>query len=434
MSDVAIRALGVGKIYRIFDRPQDRLKQMFARAGTRYYREFSALRDVSFEVNRGEALGIIGRNGQGKSTLLQIIAGTTHPTTGSVEVAGRIAALLELGAGFNPQFTGRENVFFNGVLQGMARAEVETRLPEILDFAEIGDYIDQPVKTYSTGMFVRLAFAAHIFQNPEILVIDEALSVGDIFFQQKCFEKIRAMRKSGLTLVFVSHDMAAVRNLCDRALLLKAGEIAYVGPPDEAVSRFYDVGAAMSTATTVPGDSLAGTVPRRVPAAIRAALVGANVLVPAAAGHGTGGLKIEAVTYENEFGERSLTTAMQGTARICILLKASGHVASPSVGMHLFDRMNNLVFAAGARQRGVALPPLHPGDEIAVAIDLTLNVQPGEYTFNVGCSEPSTEGPNHGVNLDRHEGLGPIVVHADAARTLPFYGMAELPISIRVLG
>jgi ABC-type polysaccharide/polyol phosphate transport system ATPase subunit len=238
VSDVVLRALGVGKIYRIFDKPQDRLKQLLAGAYRRYYREFVGLKDVSFELRRGEALGIIGRNGQGKSTLLQILAGTTAPTTGSVEVAGRIAALLELGAGFNPEFTGRENVLFNGVLQGMARDEVKARLPEILDFAEIGSYIDQPVKSYSTGMFVRLAFAAHIFQNPEILIVDEALSVGDVFFQQKCFEKIREMRRDGLTLVFVSHDMPAIRNICDRALLLQAGAVVFEGTPDEAVSRF----------------------------------------------------------------------------------------------------------------------------------------------------------------------------------------------------
>jgi hypothetical protein len=171
----------------------------------------------------------------------------------------------------------------------------------------------------------------------------------------------------------------------------------------------------------------------QVSSEIRSALLERSIINAAREAHGAGGITIEAVTYENETGERSLTTAMQGTARICVLLKAKRDVTLPSVGMHLFDRMNNLVFAAGTRQRNVKLPPLRKGDELAIAMDLTLNVAPGEYTFNVGCSEPSAEGPNQGVNLDRREGLGPIVVHTDLNRTLPFYGIAELPISIRLL-
>jgi lipopolysaccharide transport system ATP-binding protein len=432
MTEVVVRAIGVGKTYRIFDNPADRLRQMLSGRRSKHYRDFVALRDVSFEMRRGEAMGIIGRNGQGKSTLLQILAGTTSPTTGTVETSGRVAALLELGAGFNPEFSGRENILFNGVLQGMARAEVLSLLPQIVEFAEIDSYIDQPVKTYSTGMFVRLAFAAHVFQSPEILIVDEALSVGDVFFQQKCFEKIRAMRDNGLTLVFVSHDLAAVRNVCDRCLLLNAGAVVFEGPPDEAVSRFYNAARPVPVAKTErsasPTDSL------RVPPDVRKMLVERNILHGAKPGHGEGGLAIEAVVYENELGEFSFSTLMQGTARIFLLLKASQDVQEPSAGMHLFDRMNNLVFGAGTRQRNVRLPSMRPGDEIAVAMDITLCVGPGEYTFNVGCSSPSLDGPNQGVNLDRREGLGPIVVHTELSRILPFYGIAELPFNVRVLG
>lgn len=432
MSEIAIRVRGLGKVYRIFDKPQDRLKQMFAWNGTKYYRDFAGLSDVSFDVRRGEALGVIGRNGQGKSTLLQILAGTMRATSGVVEVSGRVGALLELGAGFDPEFTGRENVLFSGMLHGTARAQVMARMPQIIEFAEIGDFIDQPVKTYSTGMFVRLAFSTHIFQEPEILIVDEALSVGDVFFQQKCFAKIRQMRDDGLTLVLVSHDMAAIRNVCDRALLLREGRVAFEGPPEEVVSRFYDFGAPVRIGAREEAPH--GTAPRRMAVEIRDALMQGSILHASKQGHGSGGLAIEAVTYENESGERSLLTLMRGTVRICVLIKASQDVPAPSVGIHLYDRMNNLVFACGTRQLDTNLPPLRAGDEIAVAMDLTLNVQQGLYTFSIGCSEPSADGPNYGVNLDRREGLGPIVVHVDESRMLPFYGIAELPMSIRMLG
>ncbi|MCI0418226.1 MAG: ABC transporter ATP-binding protein, partial [Acidobacteria bacterium] len=209
--EIAISVRKVGKVYRIYDRPEDRLRQMlFARFGKSYGRDFCALRDVSFEVYRREALGIIGRNGSGKSTLLQILAGTLSPTWGEVKVQGRVAALLELGSGFNPEFTGRENVYLNASLLGMTKKQTDARFDEIASFAEIGDFIDQPVKTYSSGMVIRLAFAVQTAIEPEILIIDEALSVGDFFFQQKCARRMRELREKGTTLLFVSHDMAVV--------------------------------------------------------------------------------------------------------------------------------------------------------------------------------------------------------------------------------
>lgn len=426
----AVCVTDLGKAYRIYAHPRDRLRQMFALSGRRYFQEFWALRDVNFVVRQGEALGIIGRNGQGKSTLLQLLAGTLKPTQGRVEINGRVAALLELGSGFNPEFTGRENILFGGMLLGMARAQVEARLADVIDFSEIGEFIDHPVKSYSTGMFVRLAFALQIYTDPDVLIVDEALAVGDIFFQQKCFERIRAMRERGLTLVFVSHDMTAVRNLCDRAIVLDHGQIAFEGAPDEAVSRFHDV-ARSGTGTAIAQSTVPPDV-RHVARQVRDELVRHDILRHARSRHGAGGLEIVAATFENEAGEHDFSVEMQASAKIHVLLRAESHVADPAVGLHFYDRMNNLVFAAGSRQRGVRLAAMEAGGEIVVSLTLGLHVQPGEYTFSLGCSEPSPEGPNYGVNLDRHEGLGPIVVHADTTRVLPFYGVAELPLAIRI--
>jgi len=238
-SEAIISATGLSKRYLIYDRPQDRLKQSFFRGRRQYYREFWALRDVSLTIQPGEAVGIIGRNGSGKSTLLQLIAGTLAPTTGDLVVNGRVAALLELGSGFNPEFTGRENVFMNGTILGLSRREIEQYFAEIATFADIGDFIDQPVKTYSSGMAVRLAFAVQAFVPKDILIVDEALAVGDELFQRKCFAKIDEFKARGGTLLFVSHASAAVIQLCDRAVLLHAGELILSGPSKHVVNLYH---------------------------------------------------------------------------------------------------------------------------------------------------------------------------------------------------
>ncbi|TPI44872.1 ABC transporter ATP-binding protein [Mesorhizobium sp. B2-9-1] len=245
-SDIAIHVSGVSKHYVMFERPEDRFKQMvvprlerlFGRPSRRYFREFAALSDVSLEIGRGETVGIVGRNGSGKSTLLQIICGTLQPTSGSVKVNGRIAALLELGAGFNPEFTGRENVFLNAAILGVPRKEMEWRFDEIARFADIGPFIDQPVKTYSSGMYVRLAFATAINVDPDILVVDEALAVGDEAFQRKCFARIEDIKDKGGTILFVSHGAQAIVQLCTRAILIDSGEKILEGRPKAVISQY----------------------------------------------------------------------------------------------------------------------------------------------------------------------------------------------------
>lgn len=245
-SEIAVSVRDVAKHYLMFDRPEDRLKQMVVprlqrlagRPPRRYFRHFAALNGVSFDVRRGETVGIIGRNGCGKSTLLQIVCGTLQPTAGAVEVNGRIAALLELGAGFNPEFTGRENVFMNAAILGLSRAQTEARFDDIARFADIGIFIDQPVKTYSSGMYVRLAFAVAINVDPDILVVDEALAVGDEAFQRKCYARIEQIKERGGTILFVSHGAQTIVQLCDRAMLIDRGEKILEGRPKTVVNQY----------------------------------------------------------------------------------------------------------------------------------------------------------------------------------------------------
>ena len=237
----ALRVEAVSKQYRIYDRPVDRLKESITRGRWKTHREFWALSNISFEVEAGTTTGIVGPNGSGKSTLLQIITGTLQPTHGSVWHEGRIAALLELGAGFNAEFTGIENVFMNASLMGLSRSDTERLLPEIASFAEIGDFIHQPVKTYSSGMYVRLAFATAIAASPQILIIDEALSVGDAVFQHRCMRRIKEMQESGTTILFVSHDPGAVRALCNHAILLNQGQMVAGGTPSDVLNRYQKI-------------------------------------------------------------------------------------------------------------------------------------------------------------------------------------------------
>lgn len=226
--NVVLSVRNVSKCFEMYDKPRHRLYQTLCAGRKKFYKEFWALRDISFDVHRGECVGIIGRNGAGKSTLLQIVTGTLSPTSGAVESRGRVAALLELGSGFNPDFTGRENVYLNGTILGLTKREIDARYDEIAAFADIGDFIDQPVKTYSSGMMVRLAFAVNVFVDPDVLIVDEALAVGDIGFQMRCFQRLRELIWNGTTILFVTHDLASVSGFCQKVLFLQDGQqVAY---------------------------------------------------------------------------------------------------------------------------------------------------------------------------------------------------------------
>ena len=241
MSANAITVKDVTKVYRLYDKPIDRLKESLSLTHKSYHKDFYALNGLSFNVEKGQTVGIIGTNGSGKSTILKIITGVLTPTTGQVDVEGKISALLELGAGFNMDYTGIENIYMNGTMMGYSRKEMDEKLQDILDFADIGDYVYQPVKTYSSGMFVRLAFAVAINIDPEILIVDEALSVGDVFFQAKCYRKFEEFKKKGKTILFVSHDLSAISKYCDRAILLNQGVKLGEGSPKDMIDAYKQV-------------------------------------------------------------------------------------------------------------------------------------------------------------------------------------------------
>jgi ABC-type polysaccharide/polyol phosphate transport system ATPase subunit len=287
-NDIAIRVSNLSKCYQIYDTPRDRLKQFImprirrvaGKQQKQYFREFWALKDVSFEVKKGETVGIIGRNGSGKSTLLQMICGTLTPTTGSIQTNGRVAALLELGSGFNPEFTGRENVYMNAAVLGLSKEEVDARFNDIAVFADIGDFIEQPVKTYSSGMMVRLAFAVAIHVEPDILIVDEALAVGDIVFQMKCLDKMEKIRSCGTTILFVSHSLEQVKRFCTSAVWLEHGKVQRIGESNYVSDQYRD--ASLRSSATDESHQFENRVAHKVgaPAMVSSVIVSATKLAP----------------------------------------------------------------------------------------------------------------------------------------------------------
>jgi lipopolysaccharide transport system ATP-binding protein len=429
MSDGVVQVNNLGKRFKIYSNPWARALEWATYGRKSYHQDFWALKDVSFEVKQGECLGIIGPNGAGKSTLLKILTRSLYPTTGMFEVRGYVLSLLELGTGFNQELTGRQNVYHSSQLLGFPKGYVSERVQDIEKFAEIGEFFDRPIKTYSSGMHVRLAFSMFVFLRPQILVVDEALSVGDIFFQQKCFSTMRDIIAGGTTCLFVSHDTTAIANLSHRVLLLNHGMVDFLGSPEEAVSRYYSsmgsrkISVLPSELTKEPFSSIKDEImsPEEI--------VQHNVL-NSPQGHGAGGLRIVAARVTDERGKDTLKVQMLEPLFFHLLVKATETIPQPCVGFHLHDRMDNLVFAAGTPQLRTPLPPLKPGQELIVRFEIGFNVQGGEYSFGLVTAEPSEEGPNIGYFHDRHQELGPIVVLADYSEVLPFYGTAQLPMKI----
>lgn len=361
-TDIAIRVQNLSKCYQIYDNPGDRLKQFVAPRvkhllglqHTPYYREFWALQDISFEVKRGETVGIIGRNGSGKSTLLQIICGTLTPTGGSVQTNGRIAALLELGSGFNPEFTGRENVYLNAAVLGLSKEEVDARFDKIAAFADIGQFMDQAVKTYSSGMMVRLAFAVIAHVDADILVIDEALAVGDVFFNQKCMRFLRIFIKTG-TVLFVSHDTNSIRSLCDKAIWIEKGTVLQAGSPKDIsesyLEAFYEAQQGKSTTTRIklkPKQTVAA-----VPKDSRQALINASNLrndlevfefKTDAASFGGGDAQIMAVKFLDADGNH--LSWIVGGENVILRVEIIAHalLKSPIIGFFVKDKLGQSLF------------------------------------------------------------------------------------------
>ncbi|AMD92096.1 ABC transporter ATP-binding protein [Desulfomicrobium orale] len=389
-SDVAISLRGVSKNFHIYACPLDRLKQSLFRGRRTYYSEVRALEEVSFEVRRGETVGIVGRNGSGKSTLLQCICGTLTPSRGEIAVHGRVAALLELGAGFNPEFSGRENVYVNAALLGMERRDVEARFSGIAAFADIGDFLDRPVKTYSSGMFLRLAFAVMAHVRADILVIDEALAVGDVFFVQKCMRFLQEFRKTG-TILFVSHDTSAVLALCERALWLKNGRVEAEGRAKSVCER-YLAGiygpAEPATESNMPQEAPEAAVSDFSTEDNPVAYAGLSV----DQGFGEGGVELLQVSLRNESG-RMLPSIQGGEmVRVVVRARALRTMSQPIVGFMCKDRLGQFLFGDNTWERYGEGFPVGCGQVLEAVFAFRMPIlAPGDYSVAVAVAEGTQE-------------------------------------------
>lgn len=396
-SDIAIQVNHVAKQFRLFNRPKDRLLQALFKHKT-YYTPFDALSDIHFEVKRGETVGIVGRNGSGKSTLLQMICGTLTPTSGEIVVNGRVAALLELGAGFNPEFTGRENVYLNGAIMGLSQSEIDARIGDILAFAEIGDFIDQPVKTYSSGMYVRLAFAVIAHVDADILIIDEALAVGDALFTQKCMRFLRNFKKTG-TILFVSHDSAAVTNLCERAVWLNKGVMQAYGSAKE-VSEAYLADLFGSANTSEP--VVAPIVPITHWLDQRQAFINHSNLRndlevfafdPSQAGFGQGAARIADVHLTDLAGNGLHWVVGGEMVRLVVQIQVSQDLNRPIVGFYVKDRLGQSLFGDNTYLSYQDHPVAVDGGQLLqVSFEFAMPLLPkGDYSIAVAIANGTQE-------------------------------------------
>lgn len=397
----AVSVHGVNKMYLLYQKPQDRLKQsLFHRFGKNYARVFWALHDVSFELERGKALGIIGRNGSGKSTLLQVVCGTLQPTNGSVSVNGRVTALLELGAGFNPEFTGRENIFLNGATLDIPNSEMRKRLGEIINFADIGEFIDQPVKIYSSGMYVRLAFAIATSVDPDVLVIDEALAVGDAGFVIKCMNRIRQLRENGATVLLVTHDVQTARSICDEIIWMEEGQIREKGQPLEVTSQYmqYLFGER-------PAQVLSSLQPRpnRVNLEKGPTHSGVERQLSELANHpgmvrwGNQELCIEGFSIDGGDGVYRTIFEYGQPIHIEFRVRANEDVHSNEIGLTFaFRNTRGLdLITSTTYDEGNHVPPLRKGQVVQVSFDLNAILAPGDYALVLNVEERSQPTPHY---------------------------------------
>lgn len=382
---VRISLRNVSKHYLMYDNPVDRLKQMLSPRRTRYGREFHALSDISFEIRKGQTVGIIGQNGSGKSTLLQLICGTLFPSSGEIRVNGRISALLELGAGFNPEFTGRENAVMQGAIMGFSREQMTGKLPDIEAFAEIGEFIDRPVKTYSSGMFVRLAFAVAVHVDPDILVVDEALAVGDIAFQHKCMARMREFMRQG-TVLFVSHDLTSVTSLCSEVIWLEQGRVREIGDPKTVTEHYWekmyeDINRKEKIA-----------VPARKPDANLAAGQMAHLfnLADNIESFGTGAAKITGMAISDEEGQFITEAAGSQFIQIQVTGQANEDIAHPIFGLSVKDIKGNVITGTNTDFEHAALAPMRAGEIRSVLFRLRLpELGQGSYSFSPAIADGS---------------------------------------------
>lgn len=380
MSEV-IKVNEVTKSYNLYNKPVDRLKESmsFIRRKS-YHVDFKALNSVSFSVDKGECFGIIGTNGSGKSTILKIITGVLQPTTGSVEVTGRVSALLELGAGFNMDYTGKENIYMNGMVLGMSKSEVDEILPKIEEFAEIGDFINQPVKLYSSGMFARLAFAVAINVDPDILIVDEALSVGDIFFQAKCYKKFEEFKKLGKTILFVTHDMTSVLKYCDRVMLLNQGEFIKIGKPSEIVNIYKKILANSYN----PNEEkiIENKIDNKEDLWKNHLAVNPNPQI-----YGNGLAEIIDFGIFDSKGELTNTVEKFSNVLLKVKIKFNNHVENPIVAWTLKNNKGLEIMGTNTLYENVELSNFEAGDIIVCDFYFTVPIAVNQYLLDLGVTK-----------------------------------------------
>ncbi len=382
VSALAVSFHNVSKSYPVYRTPADRLREILTLHLLRCHEDFWALREVDLEIRRGETFCVIGENGSGKSTLLQIVAGILQPTTGAVSVEGRVAALLELGAGFNPEFTGRDNVYLNGAILGFSPREMDEKYGAIEAFAEIGDFIRQPVKTYSSGMVVRLAFAVAIHLDPEILLVDEALAVGDVYFRQRCMRKVHEMRSRGITILFVSHSMGDVKALGDRAVWLDAGRVRERGDTDRVVSRYL---AAMA-------EKDSAWLELRGPAALPASLPRPAEIVETIPNidhrHGDGRAEVLGIAVLDPAGRRLELIEPGSRIVVRISVRSRDAIGIPNVGFILRNHLGLDFCGTNTLREGFDLPPMRAGDVYTVDFHVDLpTLYPGHFSFSPAIAD-----------------------------------------------
>lgn len=415
-SSPAITVHSLGKCYRIYERPQDRLMQALWRYRRTFFKEYWVLRNVSFEVPRGSALGIVGRNGAGKSTLLQIIAGTLTPTAGTATVRGRVSALLELGSGFNPEFTGRENVFMNAAILGIPRSEMQRRFADIAAFADIGEYIDQPVKTYSSGMFARLAFSVAIAVDPDILIVDEILAVGDMGFQQKCLGRLRQMREQGLTLLFVSHSPDAIKSVCERGLFLRDGQMVAFGSADEAVERYLSFVREEANREALKDDR------------VLAAPISFQTEVPARIRYGTGHVQFEAVELRDRDG--APCRAFRFGERIVLETTVVPHIDVADLSLSFLVRDPTGVDLMGTTtfDEHITLPPRKAGQRLTVRFAFDNSLHTGSYGISLAINRVTQRDYSDNILFDQIDGCIAFAVTPNSDR--PVHYKFHQPVTI----
>ena len=402
--EYAINVQDVTKIYKLYDKPIDRLKESLSPMHKNYHRDFYALRNISFQVKKGETVGIIGTNGSGKSTILKIITGVLTPTEGTAEVDGVISALLELGAGFNMDYTGIENIYMNGTMMGFSRKEMDEKLQDILDFADIGDFVYQPVKTYSSGMFVRLAFALAINVEPEILIVDEALSVGDVFFQAKCYRRMEEIRKSGTTILMVTHDMGSIIKYCDKVVLLNKGEFVAEGAPGRMVDLYKKILAGqmdslkeeLEEMNDFSGDKALEDKEFEQETVHEGGLRRDKITVNAnRTEYGDGPAEISDFGLEHQRGNLSNLILKGEMFTIREKIRFHGELKAPIFTYTIKDKKGTSLTGTNTMYEGTDIKPVKRGDVYEVAFTQKMTLQGGEYLLSMSCT--GFEGEEHVV-------------------------------------